>query len=1262
MFIGSREFPKVPKLIEEKEDENIFVVSTLNSSQKIFQTDQSLLLKYALDNNIPSKYVFKYKDNYISLFEFVKLNIFDDFDIIYEKTIKYIPIEERDIAFFLFEIQGENEELLSILPKINPQYKNLEFFKNQFNDWKETNILSLNSDKLKYEEIISYLDSISQIDPLVSSDIHVTKYSLQFSISSKKIKFSEINLSELGPDIFANSIATNLIPYIRLNDNESSTFKIFTGETFEQRPQFKLFETKTYKFKNKNTIYFILLSSKSDDKQVKESYTYASLDLLNRKLNIKFFPDTSKNINEILKIIKNSFPDLEFTNKSEKSFNGFFKIYNITAREDSFLDMITNTFFNKFLFIDESETNVADVKKIKIFFDTKLGFLSNIIEEPLSQLSSLSSSVTQYISGVNDSSVSTGKYEIVNFPPTTSIPEKIIGGKDSFIEKQFLSNNTPYILVNITKAKNRFDMYQFSNFMTRFMNVYDQQKNNIQDEYQQVIPDLKKEGDKLIMFSLGEKESQQSGKIPLQLLSPEIFSGDYSRDCGFQNQPIIIDPQQKVYWENKKIKDKDTKKIVPRPTLDYGGLSFVCPGETYPFVGLKQKKTVIDENFQFYPCCYSKPQKEIKQRIVGKSKRTNEPIKTKKIVAEEGLGFLPSNTISDYLYGVFNINDPIYRMGTLFSPSSVLSALLLAQNNKYYLSLNSNQKINYITELRKSIGNNSDFELTSSELFDMKIDNRKKLFLNTEEFLDPSLFYRILEETFNLNIFIISGTKPEPNLEAKYTFDTYRYSSIPMHSYTKYRKNVILFKHWGSESDNLPHPHLELIVVGEEQNTLFDETVGNYLLQGYYLTTQIHGRSHIVSSKFEVYDFKTIETIIKGKFIEDINIVSQILDNKGKCRVLRIKINNFYITISIPPIPPLNLPVSNVIDIHDYQIIRKIFVSEPIAYSKESSNFANGLWYPLYSTVFGIFIPINKLDITDLKSLSQGIQSPLSIITTQNKTERLIKLTKDIKFLNQIIRFCFNIFRLKSNIKDNSLLIKDFFKKYVNLSESDNNDSSLFYNFIKLPRLLPYQSKNIEDALLYFKKYVPELVNKDAKLNIYSKNLWKKLYESIEYYLSKSKEILIPHFLSQYYITENDFPYISGNIIFFSEDNANNWIKRNINETKSIYDIQIKLKKNLWENRTPFLFSPQSGLLCLIQNVLSKDSFQKSLNICSNWEKNGINNIPENLENIQNGYKVFTISKDETLELLETNLSKDGKYYYIIKYPETNQYAALLPL
>jgi hypothetical protein len=1267
MFRQSRRYPKIPNLLEDdlSQTENIYIAPelSLKNNKNIFETDQSSILKYALDVNIPSKYIFKLNDEIISLLDYIKYNIIEDYLTIYDFVVNYIPIEKRDVAFFLYQLQGDNEDLISILPEINIQYKNLDFFKKQFEDWKETNIILLKSDSSNFEEINKYLQAISQTDPLISSIIHITKYNLQFKVNSKSIRYSEISLYELGQDIFANSIASNLIPYIRFNNSDFSRFKIFTGETFEQRPQFKLFESKTFKFKNKNTIYFILLSSKSNNKQVRESYSYASIDLMNRTLNLKFFPDTSKNINEIMNTIKYSFPDLDFSNPSEKSFNGFFKIFNVVAREDSFLDMITNSFFNNFLFLDESEVSAADTKKSRFYFDTKFAFSQSLVEEPLSSISTLSSYIHQYFSGVNDSSVSSGKFEIVNFKENTKVEDKVIGGTTSFIEKQFLPNKTPYIIVYINKAKNRYSMYQYANFMSRLMNIYDSERKTIENEYMSIVSNLKENGDKLIMYSSFEKDVQQKGKIPLQVLSPEIFSGDYSRDCGFQNQPIIIDPAQKEFWESKKIKDKDTKKIIDRPTLDYGGLTFVCPGDNYPFVGLKQKKTVIDENFQFYPCCYSKPQKEIKQRLIGKTKRTSEPIKTKKIVGEEGLGFLPSTTITDYLYGIFNSEDPIYRMGSFFSTSSVLSSLLLAQNNKYYLSLNDNQKSIYLLDLRKSIANQSDFNLTSSELFDMKLEDRIKLFLDSEEFLDPSLFYRILENAFNLNIFIISGTKPEPNLEAKYSFDTSRFSSIPMHSYQKSRKNVILFKHWGSESDNLPHPHVELIVVGEDQKSLFDDSIGDYLLQGYYLTSQLHGRSHIISSQFQLYDYNNIIDIIKSSFLENLNIVSQILDNKGKCRALRILIKNIYVTIFITPIPPLNYPISNIIDIHDYKIIRDLFSNEPFAYSKETSSKVNGLWYSLFSLNYGIFIPIKSLDISYFKTLLQGPDFPISMKSSENKTERLIKLTKDIKLLNQIIRFLFNIYRLNVNFSDKNKLITDFFNRHVLLKQSSEQDSSLFYNFSRLPRILPYQSKNIVDAMSYFKQYVPELIFSIDKMIIYSKKLYDRLYQSIEFYISKDLDILIPHFLSEYYITENDYSTKLGNIIFFNEENVNNWVKRTISDSKSIFEVHTKINKILSSTRVPFLYSPFPNTLCLIQNSSINVSIQRSLNICHNWQKNGINDLPDNLINIEKGYKIFTVSKEENLELMTTVANEDEQnFLYILKYPDINQYASILPL
>jgi len=1284
MFLPTRNFPKIPKLttresiptnISNRNDVAQFPSSdigvlrfepqnTLPQDIDIFKTDRISILNFAKDNQIPSKYVFILNDRITSIPKYIISNNNEDFNKLFTFLRQYVQIEPRELLFYLYELEDNTELFFDKAIEINQDYENRDFFQSEYKSWSDNLKLFITEDEENLNNIEKYFDSLGEVDPLQTSDITITKYSIEYDI--KQVINKDATLFDVAPDLFSMCKASSQIPYIRFNDGADSRFKLYTGRTFEERPLFKLFESKIYKFKNPNMIYCIILSSSNEDKQVKESYTSVSIDLINEKLSIKYFPESSKSEADLVKIIKNTFPELIFTGKKEKNFSGYFRIYDLSVREDSFLDLLLSSYFSKFLFIDEFENPITERRKLKFYFDTNLGFTEFSRDEQLSRQAKVGAYITQYISGVNDSDVSRGRYDVLNFPENIDTRYKIIGSSEIDIKSEFLPIGTTYIIINISRAKSRLDMYQFANIVTRLLTTYNQVKRKYELEYEKFIPELKdpENIEKLSLILNPEKtlSSDKLGKVSLQVIAPEIFSGDYSRDCQYKDQPILIDESMSDSWKNKKVKNKDTREIVERPVLKLGDYTFVCPTDIAPFISLKQKKIVQNPDYPYYPCCYNKPQTEIRPRNVGTSKRSNDPIKTKKIMGEEGIAYLPID-ITEYLKGIFG-DDPVYRMGTFFSPSSVISALLHATNNTDYIELDDDEKEEFINTLRKNISNESNFNVVSSELYDMPLNERRLLFQNTDEFLDPSLFYRVLEEAFNVNIFIFSGTKPEPNIEPKYNIDISRYSSIPFHSYDIKRNTVLIFKHWGSETDNLPYQQCELIIFDSERHSLFSTAVGEYLLYGYSLTSQLYGRIYS-NFYFDNYSSDVINSILSQGFFDifktqNIKAVAQLIDNKGKLRALQINTNEYgYITIATPPLPPQNLPLLKRIEKRSYETVKSIFIDQPVAVSKED-NTVVGLWYELNTLKYGIFIPIKPSTSPELTKIQSGPDSPLEPSIKENITDRLLKLQRDIKIIIQITRWLFNLYRTITTKND----ISYFFNKYVKVIQRDTPDSAEIYDFSSLSRLLPFKVKSVEDALRILNKSIPSLIDgRNLKILISGEELHKRIYDSLQFYKDRNLPIILPQYLSEYYITEKDYPHYPGNIIFFNEESVDNWLQRIIKDPTSTYEIQNRLKNSLSDYITPYLYSPENNLLVIIQNAPLQNGLQIALHIANTWNKKKINISPSQIEpHITTGYKIFGISRNETLELLSDKSGNNNNPLFVLFYPESQRYAAILPI
>jgi hypothetical protein len=1311
----------------------------IDTSIPLFTTQRKRVLNFAIKNKIPSKFVFPI---YASQREHTRSDISEDLETIEDyikreskkfgvtelvDNIKEIDprIRPEEILFYIsnFINRDDNNDFFERAARITPAYEDPETFMNDKYNWEREELLRLlERDIQDIEQLEVYFENIQAIDPVQTSDMTIEKMTLEFDVV---VKDGNDSLIHTAPDLFANMKTSYDVPFVKYNDRYFSKYKVFSGDTFETRPPFKLFQQHFTKFEERNMIYMILLVDPGSNMQeyTKTSYISVSLNLTKNILNFKYFLLANRPENEIIQSIQNVMPNIKLLNRHEKNYGASFNIYNTYIRDDSFLDILISEpfialnsprIFSAVLFADEYEKPVSEKKKLKVYYDTNIGFEADTVieiegrekNEELSKLAALGFYMTQYKSGINDTGVSKGRYTITDFKEGD---DKIIGTKNTIVKSLFLPLDTPYIVVSISKAVNRFVLFQFMNVFARLLSIYNQVRDVYEDEYNNLIPELKdskiqEQELTLILKPAKTVGKEKMGKINLRTIAPEIFTESYSRDCQYKNQPIIITDSEIDSWKNRKIIKGN--QSIERPIKQLGDYNFVCPTNAYPYVEFKQNLD-DDRTFDKYPCCYKSQQGGVRQRERGTSQRSNVPIKTNKIMGEGGIANLPTS-IEEMLQGAFSKPLTFYRTGSLINPSSFLACIVLALEDPLYINLKSvEEKENYINQLRLNIAAKENFLTTSSELFDVAEKDRIENFKKLEDFLDPAIYYRVVEELFNVNIFIFSGSLPKPNVEPIYTLEISRFSSIPIHSFKRNVPTILIYKHWGAETDHLEYPQCELIIahmgdekVSEKESkkieegstaSLFSDDIAKYLLKGYFISAGVYGRLYIPEINiFENYSSKLIYKLLLSDFLDSFMNPSsglpyatgQIIDEKGKLCGLQIKTPYGDMTIGVPALPPQNLPLNTKIERPKLSDVFKVFTGEPTGYSYEGDNVV-AVWFRLMDLEFGIQIPVNPENKEQVrkeyrKLLPNVPENRFVLDTKLSEIQRLLKLKKDVNIIIQLVRWLFLIaidgegFNSSQRLEAVQIFLDNMMKEVPRREQ----DSALIYDFSKLPRKLPEDRSSIETILEEIQKTTPTFTD-GKKILISGKTFYSRVRESLEHYVRLNLPIIIPNYLDGYYESVYDYPKFTKTLVFLSTIDFKRWLEQAIEDPTSTYPVLYSLKGKLSEMNHPYLYSVESetpsvsnpfgqSFLFLIQNAPFVNSKASALENSIRWRDVHVNHpkISDVLLSKFKNYKVFTISQSESFEVIEDMSDEDDleNTIFILQYPGTDKYASVLPI
>ena len=561
--------------------------------------------------------------------------------------------------------------------------------------------------------------------------------------------------------------------------------------------------------------------------------------------------------------------------------------------------------------------------------------------------------------------------------------------------------------------------------------------------------------------------------------------------------------------------------------------------------------------------------------------------------------------------------------------------------------------------------------MAKQELYDFNSNEIKELLTNPNVFLDPGLYYRIIEELFNINLYVF--TTPKGNHDSFAMIELPRNKLFHTRRFNPLRKTLILFKYW--EESHIPQCELIVSYDTQEQiilDRIFDNEMSSILHDviiktASTLTWSIDPNNMMITPRKNLYNsINSYDTLSKyGK------ITGQFLDTYGKCRGFEFMTEGGTFTVIIPPAQPENVPTLRAISkLSTIDSAFKLFGNNPTFMAVNESGLVEGLWYNVLDLDEGFYIPIVPINTTDSRLINVPIGSKNPFFTSgKSLVKRLNELNKINKIIVQIIQWLFLLAKRELKIE-----LQQFVENYIKIPKEGTIreiDSETVYNVRRVPRKFP-STITFQEALNYIQNVIPTLVV-GGKILLYSKKYAEGIIYILKEYI-KSVDInkeKIPVNIRGKFTNEHDFNQYTNTVIFVKENDMRTWLYSRVH--LGIEYSTIRKKIDFSDNiiREPFLYQEPSGRFYIIQNVIGFE-FLRAINCAYNWYTNKINNgyeseayrettVYSESENTIPNYLLYGITAGNIPEPIKDKTDGNKNYLRILSYGE-GQYSAMLPL
>ena len=1269
-----------------------------------FDNDNSLLYKWAQYYGVPSRYMV-IRDTlegreYIPISELLRQRRLRDLDV-------EIPLGTSDLAM-MYAVFGHGspaavlEEINTYVTEQSRQLKGAGYisyssldelvdrYQSQQREWPQL----LERDQTTLQAIETAIDTIQEIPPCRLSPLILTLIELQahpsWSTTSRPVQ------PEDGITLFNQSILSIHAPYVCYVNSKG---ELFSKVWAEGHPLANI----VLPGYEPDTIHVTLWTGEKQTS--KESFISVSYALARdgKPVNTLLAPvDLKQNITpeDVQGMIHDVFPMLTLGVITETRVHGEHLIYGPELIENrvsgyhlnelALVEMLLNSsLVNNYLYLDEVSAPYSLKKRVQIHYRT--------VTLDVGEATSAATLVfNQY------KSTDAAEVPLIDVAGAAILPPE-----------------THYLRL-LLNADSREQARQCIEVVSRLLTWVRDHAEEALAPYFERIPHLNpdkitliKEKNATITGDVGKAlpTASQTRIQRLQVEAKHIFVDGYARICQAPRQPEIVTREEAERISQETFPDRKTsqpihrqymlfppnefyvrdgprvvKQTLPPGTPQY---YFVCPNEEHPFPGVKLN--TLRENrdvYPYVPCCSKNDQMDVKSNsfynefIRGKIKKRKSTQKQTHIIhTEKSLTFGRIGDLSQTLETLLSEagGKKLVRYGTLRSPSSLLHCVLTALSHENvphvlpeldgrYLAMSEEDKEEYAGKVRRIIASTILPSVMQQEMWDVSDASRQ--LADPEVFLDPSKFYRALEEFFNINLYVFI-----PGEDKQHVFEVPRNKACHLRPYRD-RRTVLILKHRGAPSEALDRPQCELVCDfrPKESDTKFPRDKDFVFFFGRAINELVYGAFYstylLVAWEFDptltARDNPYVRVDYQALFSNQID--AQILDIYGKLRCVIVK----GIPVYTPPSQPLNVPVVTE--------TRGVSAEVAMALLGKPSKVVpgQGLWFPLLDWEEGLYIPAPDAVGNGLPTA----EPPLLIRPpSMDRVARFRKLKKNASIVVQLNTWLYllacNQTKYLGREERVFVPVDAFLQDYVRVVPP-LSDSANMYDFSMLPHRLP-DVREADQAVAWLSERAPTFSN-GTKILIHA-----ALLDRIRGYLDsyvrtwflrtaagtvltpRERETLpVPTELQDIFTEETDFLPQQGVVVLLGERNLFAWM-RSLSIQRVGLPIASLLSMDYAIRNEPYLYTAHDKVY-IIQNLRSP-VIDVALTAVRGWRQNQTNlgmYTPAGIT-VRDPYVVYGIAVDGGLAVAEDHSRGSEDYLQVLNYmagEPTKQpsYAALLPI
>lgn len=976
--------------------------------------DNNFTLKYKAvkESNTPVKYL-----GYNTSFAQIIIENYEYHSMydIYMDIQNHSQLEVHDyINLYIFSLLHISSQPLKQFIRENNLLESINYFLENLRD-DDIDYPNINNNEdiidMYNSWLISYNDNLKQdltiYNTIISSQSELVDYAkikyVNLKIISKTYlyKTPEYNV-ESGISIFDYAQVSYNVPFIQFIDtDEKNYYKLFEGNLINgDIPKYELFINEINHFITPGCIYIIVLIQHNTHFE----YVKCEYNLIHSEIRAEFIEIEGIDISSIVKQqIIECFSNFGFEfDEGDRQINirGNFELENFSIEKVSlhYLILVAGS-LNTYLYINESKNALCDKTRVNIHYRS-----FNNDTEKLSAVS---------VTVVDENG---SEYNRTN------------------------SN----LKISVNRAESEEELYIFINIFSRLMGFYNLRKSDIISDYQFFLPENVSNTSNIFNKHTFFKSKQQL----LSNRMPHVYFSGYARDiCTCEHQPIVIQDDEVAEWQDmtytkdNKVFKREVMVFPPlESVLNVGDPRFnlVCPNDNFPIPSLAINSMGNKHLYPAVPCCGKTRNANQNERFkwyLGEQssnvpkETSNRTVSTLTMLNYGGTGDLEIKLSKLLKNGVLsgqksNLSEIFSRYGVGYHPSSlitciivVFSQLLFDTNGRpivfnifknhmkiidplpfdcqehadliRHFNTDSSSRQLISEYYRVQIGKTIHPEVYKQELFDFSLKKIQEEILNCDKFLDPYLYYRGVEEYFNINLYVFNPEEPLHPINKFYSAnDNNSYIEIPRskNQYIKLpalnRQNILILKHFSSKNLRLAYPVCDLIISsGVMDNSYSDPVKINQMEQEGEKIIEYHKKPQIISNdrtfcfddlmgKFLykihnkslhpiIWTFENNNLICRDdpynkidwtKIFQKYLIIGQHINADGKLRKILLSIDDKKIMVCLPPSQPLNCPQVDAGDMVDATFIEQHFPG-PSEVSE------NGLWYKAIDIKKCIFIP-----------------------------------------------------------------------------------------------------------------------------------------------------------------------------------------------------------------------------------------------------------------------------------------------------------------